>query len=456
MKNWTLQKKWTYASALSIFLSFLMMSAILYFSLYNWMLMSEKRVAHNTLNEVVSFFESQGPVISIQDIQRNRTLINQLVNQEQSIRVLNADGIELLRINDASPFSAFESTSIKEFEKDKVEGQTIFHKSAEIDFGLFKGYIEISHSLSNFEELMRYILLAITLFSLIALLLSAFIGYSLSAFMLRPIKELRDEMQEAKRTRFSKEVNFERLSKDEIGELMKIYKELMDEVNETISRQDEFIHNVSHELRTPIQVVEGHLALLNRWGKEQRDVLDESLDISLAEVQKMKSLIEEMLKLAKNEQTFENTNTRLLGVVKELEQQLEVISPASSIVYRGNENISVNIPATTLEQILRNLMENAIKYNENDPKIIIEAWEDTSKVIITVSDNGVGIKKESLSKIFDRFYTADEARSKNKGGSGLGLSIVQRLVVAYKGSINVESNQNGTKFSIYFPKFTSE
>lgn len=456
MKNWTLQKKWTYASALSIFLSFLMMSTILYFSIFNWMLMSEKRVAQNTLNEVVGFFQSQGPVISVQDIQRNRTLINQLVNQEQSIRVLNTDGIELLRINDASPFSTFKLNSIQEFEKDKVEGQLIYHKSAEIDFGLFKGYIEISHSLSNFEELMRYILMAITIFSLIALVLSAFIGYSLSAFMLRPIKELRDEMQEAKRTRFSKEVSFERLSKDEVGELMKIYKELMDEVNETISRQDEFIHNVSHELRTPIQVVEGHLGLLNRWGKEQRDVLDESLDISLAEVQKMKILIEEMLKLAKNEKTLENANTLIVSVVEELEQQLEVLSPASSIVYKGNDNITVNIPATTLEQILRNLMENAIKYNENDPKIIIEAWEDSSQVTITVLDNGIGIKKESLSKIFDRFYTVDEARSKNKGGSGLGLSIVQRLIVAYKGSISVESNPYGTKFTIYFPKLTSE
>lgn len=456
MKNWTLQKKWTYASALSIFLSFLMMSAILYFSLYNWMLMSEKKVAQNTLNEVVSFFESQGPVISVQDIQRNRTLINQLINQEQSVRVLNSDGVELLRINDASPFSKFNPTSIHEFGKYKVEGRPIYHKSAEIDFGLFKGYIEISHSLSNFEELMRYILLAITIFSLIALLLSAFIGYSLSAFMLRPIKELRDEMQEAKRTRFSKEVKFERLSQDEVGELMKIYKELMDEVNETITRQDEFIHNVSHELRTPIQVVEGHLALLNRWGKEQRDVLDESLDISLTEVQKMKVLIEEMLKLAKNERTYENANTTVFHVVKELENQLEVLSPTTSIEYKGKESISVNIPATTLEQILRNLIENAIKYNEKEPKIMIEVREEPSQVAIFVSDNGIGIKKESLSKIFDRFYIADEARSKNKGGSGLGLSIVQRLVVAYKGSINVESNQNGTKFSIYFPKFTSE
>lgn len=455
MKNWTLQKKWTYASALSIFLSFLMMSAILYFSLYNWMLMSEKKVAQNTLNEVVSFFESQGPVISVQDIQRNRTLINQLVNQEQSVRVLNSDGIELLRINDASPFSSFKPSS-NDFVKDKVEGQPIYHKAAEIDFGLFKGYIEISHSLANFKELMRYILLAIAVFSLIALLLSAFIGYSLSAVLLRPIKELRDEMQEAKQTRFSKEVNFERLSKDEIGELMKIYKELMDEVNETISRQDEFIHNVSHELRTPIQVVEGHLALLNRWGKEQREVLDESLYISLTEVQKMKVLIEEMLNLAKNERTVKHASTQIYHVVKELEQQLEVLSPTASIVYKGKESTSVNIPATTLEQILRNLIENAIKYNENAPKIIIEVREEAAQVVIIVSDNGIGIKKDSLSKIFDRFYTADEARTKNKGGTGLGLSIVHRLIVAYKGSINVESNQHGTKFSIFFPKFTSE
>ncbi|MGE7979227.1 HAMP domain-containing histidine kinase [Psychrobacillus sp. NPDC093200] len=456
MIKWTLQKKWTYSAALSIFLSFLMMCIILYFSIFSWMLMSEKKVAQNTLNEVVSFFESQGPVISVQDIQRNRTLINQLVNQEQSVRILNEDGIELLRINDASPFKEFSASTIEEFKKDEVNGQPIYLKSAQLDFGLFKGYIEISHSLANFKELMQYIKLAMIIFALIALILSAFIGYSLSAFLLKPIKELRDEMQLAKDTRFSKEVNFEKISNDEIGELMKIYKELMNEVNETISRQDEFIHNVSHELRTPIQVVEGHLALLNRWGKEEREVLDESLDISLLEVQKMKTLIEEMLKLAKNERTIQEARTSVFLVVKELEQKFQVLSPEASIVYQGSESIVVNMPNTTLEQILRNLIENAIKYNEKKPSIIIEAKEESDETVIIVSDNGVGITEESLPRIFDRFYTADEARTKTKGGSGLGLSIVQRLVGAYKGNIQVQSNSNGSNFLLFFPKFTSE
>ena len=106
-------------------------------------------------------------------------------------------------------------------------------------------------------------------------------------------------------TSFQKKINFQYTNNDEIGELLTIYKQLMNEVSETITKQDEFIHNVSHELRTPIQVVEGHLSLLNRWGKNDKTVLEESLEISLSEIQKMKKMIEEMLKLAKRENSNE-------------------------------------------------------------------------------------------------------------------------------------------------------
>ena len=112
-------------------------------------------------------------------------------------------------------------------------------------------------------------------------------------------------MQEANQYKFSKEITFQYTNNDEIGELLTIYKQLMNEVSETITKQDEFIHNVSHELRTPIQVVEGHLSLLNRWGKNDKTVLEESLEISLSEIQKMKKMIEEMLKLAKRENSNE-------------------------------------------------------------------------------------------------------------------------------------------------------
>jgi len=457
MKHGTLQRKWTYASGLSIFLSFFMMCVILFFSLYNWLLISEEKIAQNTLQEVVHFFESKGPIISIQDIQRNKTLLNQLVNQKQSIRILNADEIEVLRINDASPFPSFSQNLNDEFQKEKLNDQLLLHKTAEIDFGLFKGYVEISHSLESFSQLMRYILLAMLIFTFIALALSALIGYSLSSILLRPLKELRNEMQEAKRTKFSKEVRFLYAKNDEIGELLTIYQQLMNEVSETITRQDEFIHNVSHELRTPIQVVEGHLSLLNRWGKEDKDVLDDSLQISLTEVQKMKLLIEEMIKLAKREQSDEQIETNISKIVDDLQQKYRILAPSVAIKYEGDEIETLPIPTTALEQILGNLIDNAIKYNINQPEIVVKVARDNTETFLSIIDNGIGIPNEILPKIFDRFFVVDEARTKTKGGSGLGLSIVKRLVLEYNGEIYVESKENkGTKFDIIFTKMTKE
>ncbi|ALC85687.1 hypothetical protein AM499_07510 [Bacillus sp. FJAT-22090] len=454
MKNWTLQKKWTFSSAISIFLSFLTMCVILYFSLYNWMLISEKKIAQNTLNEVVLFIESKGPFLTIQDISRNRTLLNQIVNQKQSVRIMNKDGIELLRINDASDFPEF-TYNMEDFQREVVNDQIVFHKIETLNFGTFSGYVEISHDLENFSQLMNYILIAMLIFAVISLLLSALIGYSISSILLKPIKELRNEMQRAKQHKFLKEVSFNYSTNDEIGELLLIYKQLMNEVSETIKRQDEFIYNVSHELRTPIQVVEGHLSLLNRWGKEEQEVLEESLSISLVEIQKMKKLMEEMLKLARRENSKEMSLTNILEVICQLQNEYKLVHPNVRIQVEIDSTYVATIEQTALLQILRNLMDNSIKYNEHDPIIKIKGYKDGLYTILTVQDNGIGIPEEQVSKIFDRFYIVDEARTKSKGGSGLGLSIVKMLMLEYGGKIEVESTTGkGTIFRLFFPNIS--
>ncbi|MDF2067016.1 HAMP domain-containing histidine kinase [Bacillus sp. Cr_A10] len=454
MKNWTLQKKWTFSSAISIFLSFLTMCVILYFSLYNWMLISEKKIAQNTLNEVVLFIESKGPFLTIQDISRNRTLLNQIVNQKQSVRIMNKDGIELLRINDASDFPEF-TYNMEDFQREVVNDQIVFHKIETLNFGTFSGYVEISHDLENFSQLMNYILIAMLIFAVISLLLSALIGYSISSILLKPIKELRNEMQRAKQHKFLKQVSFNYSTNDEIGELLLIYKQLMNEVSETIKRQDEFIYNVSHELRTPIQVVEGHLSLLNRWGKEEQEVLEESLSISLVEIQKMKKLMEEMLKLARRENSKETSSTNILEVIFQLQNEYKLVHPNVRIQVEIDSTYVATIEQTALLQILRNLMDNSIKYNEHDPIIIIKGYQDGLYTILTVQDNGIGIPEEQVSKIFDRFYIVDEARTKSKGGSGLGLSIVKMLMLEYGGKIEVESTTGkGTIFRLFFPNIS--
>ena len=454
MKNGTLQKKWTVSSAISIFLSFLALCIILYFSIYNWMLISEKKIAQNTLNEVVVFLETRGPIVTIQDISRNRPLLTQIVNQKQSIRIVNKDGIEVLRINDASKFPSFTEQVPDDFRRTQIDGQKVMYKTKEVNFGAFAGYVEISHSLDNFSQLMNYILIAMAIFALISLFLSALIGYVLASVLLKPLKELRDEMQRAKQHKFSKEVTFEYTAHDEIGELLTIYKQLMYEVGETIKRQDEFIHNISHELRTPVQVVEGHLSLLNRWGKEDKAVLDESLHISLEEIRKMKLLMEEMLKLARREQSQDTNETNILDTVIQVKQAYKTLAPNARVKHTIEPTLTAKIPPTALQQILRNLIDNSIKYNEHDPIIDITATKDQENIRLKISDNGIGIPENQLSRIFDRFYTVDASRTKSKGGSGLGLSIVNMLVKEYKGRIVVKSELGkGTSFSIYLPIF---
>lgn len=418
------------------------------------MLISEKKIAQNTLNEVVLFIESKGPFLTIQDISRNRTLLNQIVNQKQSVRIMNKDGIELLRINDASDFPEF-TNNMEDFQRVVVNDQIVFHKIETLNFGTFSGYVEISHDLENFSQLMNYILIAMLIFAVISLLLSALIGYSLSSILLKPIKELRNEMQRAKQHKFLKEVSFNYSTNDEIGELLLIYKQLMNEVSETIKRQDEFIYNVSHELRTPIQVVEGHLSLLNRWGKEEQEVLEESLSISLVEIQKMKKLMEEMLKLARRENSKETSSTNILEAIFHLRSEYKLVHPNVHIQVEIDSTYVATIEQTALQQILRNLMDNSIKYNEHDPIIKIKGYKDGLYTILTVQDNGIGIPEDQVSKIFDRFYIVDEARTKSKGGSGLGLSIVKMLMLEYGGKIEVESTTGkGTIFRLFFPNIS--
>lgn len=455
MKSWTLQKKWTFSTAISIFISFLLMCIILYFSLFNWLLISEKKIAQNTLNEVVLFLESKGPFLTIQDISRNRTLLNQIVNQKQSVRIVNKDGVELLRINDASNFPEFSLENSSDFQRDVVNEQTVFHKVEEINFGTFTGYVEISHNLESFSQLMNYILIAMFIFALISLLLSALIGYSLSSFFLKPLKELRNEMTRAKQHKFKRAVNFDYAAKDEIGELLTIYKQLMDEVSETIKRQDEFIYNISHELRTPVQVVEGHLSLLNRWGKDERTVLEESLHISLEEIQKMKKIMEEMLRLARREHTKETAQTNILEVASLVRNEYVLNKPNVSIHLDIDARYFITIQQTALQQIFKNLIDNSIKYNEREPEIWIQATHNPSHTVISLKDNGIGISDDQISKIFDLFFIVDEARTKSKGGTGLGLSIVKMLMMEYGGQIDVKSTvEKGTTFYLLFPNNT--
>ena len=455
LSSQSLKKKWAISSAAVIFISFTLMSIILYVALKGWLYQQEEQEVKRTMSDLTSFFESQGPYLTVKDIQANTGLMTSIVDKDQTVRLLNSDGIELLQINDTSIFPDFDDTDIPD------KGYSIIGNNQEsisaignVQLGRFKGYVQLEHPLNAFQSIMSYMLTAMLLLSVCALLLSGWIGYLLATYLLTPLKELRMTMDDVAAHGFQKDMSITYNAKDEIGELIAVYEGMMAKLKLSFEQQQQFMADASHELRTPLQVVEGHLSLLNRWGKDDPEILEESLGISLHEVQQMKTLLDEMLELARGEQMKDLPFTDIVQETKKVIGELLQLYPTSSIKHHfsKNEQLDVLISPNAYQQIIRNIISNAIRYSLKPACVSISYERKDNHVIIHVQDQGIGIDQDDIPKIFDRFFRVDAARSRDIGGSGLGLSIVKMLVENSKGTVKVTSEKGkGTIFSIIFP-----
>lgn len=246
---------------------------------------------------------------------------------------------------------------------------------------------------------------------------------------------------------------------DEFSDLVNVLNRMIDRLQNLISAQQQFVSDVSHELRTPVTIVKGHMDLLNRWGKDEPDVLEDSIKSSLAEMQRMETLINEMLNLTRAEQIpIENVSeiTDMGGLVHRVFENFKLIHP--EFIFTFDDDLSqianVKVRQDHMEQILIILADNAVKYSLERKEIHFALSQTANRVEIGVQDFGEGLSGEDASRVFDRFYRVDKARSRAKGGNGLGLSIAQRLVNAYGGEITLESALgSGSVFTVRMPLY---
>lgn len=447
----SLQRKWMLTSSAVIFISYAIICVVVYASLHTWLLNEEESKVKRTRDDLIAFFEEQGPYVNIQQLQQNTGLLNSIVDRDETVRIFNMDGIEILRINHASKAAPLSNDS--EIIRMKVDNTSVFIVNQQIRLGLVQGYLQVIHPLTNYQSLMNYLLTAMLIAGLGALLLSASIGYSLANYLMKPLQDLRTSMKSVMDQGFNEPIRLSYTSHDKIGDLLKMYNAMMNELQIAFTQQQQFIADASHELRTPIQVIEGHLSLLKRWGKDDPEILEESIDISLAEIVRMRKMIEELLELARREEKREDSQTDLETVVDCVVVEMEQLYPeAKIIVSKSGVMRPVFITENALSQIIRNLIENAIRYCEKMPEVKIDLEEQDEYALIRIEDNGIGIAKEHLPYIFDRFYRVDEARNRQIGGTGLGLSITKMLVGKYNATIEVKSEKNvGTVFFIKIP-----
>lgn len=320
------------------------------------------------------------------------------------------------------------------------------------------GYLQVENNLNAYTQSYHQLALVCLLALCLVIIASGLLGYFLSMFLLRPLDDIHDTVKEISADP-TKDVRVpETARNDELAELTTMFNEMLDRMQRYIDQQTQFVSDVSHELRTPVAIIQGHLEMLERWGKDDPKVLEDSIKATLLETKRMKNLVQEMLDLSRAEEVeinFRNQHTVVNDVVYQVFNNFKMLYPEFTFRLDDDlkEPIMADIYRDHLEQVLVILCDNAVKYSTNDhQEIHLSLSRGMNTIEIGVQDFGEGISPENIQRVFDRFYRVDKARSRKKGGNGLGLSIAKRLIEGYHGSITLESSVGaGSLFRIILP-----
>ena len=232
---------------------------------------------------------------------------------------------------------------------------------------------------------------------------------------------------------------------------------LLERIRASYKQQSQFVSDASHELRTPIAVIQGYVNMLDRWGKEDTAILEESIEAIKNEANHMQKLVEQLLFLARGDSNRQNLDMQvheLNSIMREVYEESLMIDESHIYRFEESGNVQVYADCDMLKQSARILIDNAAKYTKQGEEILIRvgAWNDGSP-FYGIQDNGIGMSQEDVAHAFDRFYRADSVRNSKTGGTGLGLSIAKWIVDKHQGYYDIVSREGlGTRFSVVFPR----
>ncbi len=238
----------------------------------------------------------------------------------------------------------------------------------------------------------------------------------------------------------------------ELAGLETAVNKLMIRMRDSYRQQARFVSDASHELRTPIAVIRGYADMLDRWGKTDETVLEESIQAIKSESESMQHLVEQLLFLARGDSgrtPLNVTEFDLSSMMQEVFEESEMIDKNHEYRFEGGGKIPVKGDVSLLKQAARILIENASKYTPEGGEIILRAQVKNGRPAFSVQDSGIGISEAALPHVFERFYRADDSRSKQTGGSGLGLAIAKWIIDRHGGKFDIVSRQDiGTRITV--------
>lgn len=246
----------------------------------------------------------------------------------------------------------------------------------------------------------------------------------------------------------------------ELDGLTRAINAMLERIDQGYQAQARFVSDASHELRTPISVIQGYANLLNRWGKDNPAARQEAIDAIVQESDSMARLVEQLLFLVRGDndtQVVHLEQVDLTLVADEVARETQLLDTGREISAQLEPMVLVQADPRLVKQAYRILVDNAVKYTPEGGHIRLSLCQEGGTARLAVTDDGPGIPREELGKLFRRFYRADQSRNRQTGGTGLGLSIAHWIAQRHGGWIEVTSRPGvGSRFTLVLPEHHTE
>ena len=316
--------------------------------------------------------------------------------------------------------------------------------------------VQVGTSLEAVQETLRN--LKIFLFTAVptVLIFAALFARFMARRALKPISRIIDTAREiGQGQELSKRIPVLKI-KDELGQLALTFNEMMNRLENSFAQMRQFSSDASHELRTPLTVLKGQNELILRKQRKPEEY-QEVISSNLEEINYMSKVLEDLFVLSRSDENQVKLDCKpvdLRSLVEEVCKHAEILAEEKNIkiIISFMEPTEIKGDEVRLRQMVWNVLQNGIKYTQRGGELKISLQKEGEIVLLIIQDNGIGIPEEELPLIFNRFYRVDKARTRDEGGSGLGLSICRQIAEAHKGVIVVESKLGvGTRFEIRLP-----
>lgn len=245
-------------------------------------------------------------------------------------------------------------------------------------------------------------------------------------------------------------------TKNELKDLAVTINQMLDRIELSYESQKQFVSDASHELRTPIAVIQGYVNMLDRWGKSDTEVLEESIEAIKNESKAMQELVEKLLFLSRHDKKtlrLEKHMFNMRVLVEDMLKETKMVTTNRIVETKALEDVIVYGDKQALKQAIRVFVDNAVKYSSDGDSIYISCENKEGDCVILVEDTGIGMTKRDIDNIFERFYRSDHVRDRKINGHGLGLSIAKLIIMKHTGNIRVRSQYTkGSSFIVTIPK----